>query len=69
LEEVTTARGAEAAVVDVAVTVAATVTATDAAIRARRLRAVRLASSSPSSVVVSAVDVVLLPLLKRLHVF
>lgn len=53
-----------AAVVDVAATVVATVTDTDDVTLARRPRVLRLASSSPSSVVASVEDVVL-PLLSR----
>jgi head-tail adaptor len=56
----TTARGAEEAVADVAVTVAST----DDVTRARRVRAVPPASSSLSSVVASVVDAVLPLLLK-----
>lgn len=62
-------RGAVEAVVDVAATVAATATATDDVIRARRARVVRLASSSLSSVVAlaGAVDAVMLLLPKQLR--
>lgn len=57
------------AVVDVAVTVVVTVTATAAVMPARRLRVLPLASSSPSSVVALAADVVLLLLRKQLRTF
>jgi hypothetical protein len=63
---VTTVSVVAEAVVDVVVTVAATVTVTAAVTRVRRPRVPPLASSSLSSVVASAVDVVLLPLRKRL---
>ena len=65
----TTVSAVVEAVVDVAVTVVVTATATAAVTPARRLRAVPLASSSPSSVVALDVDVVLLLLRKQLRTF
>ncbi|KAH8730649.1 hypothetical protein GQ44DRAFT_756514 [Phaeosphaeriaceae sp. PMI808] len=65
---VMTVRGAEEAVVDVAVTEVVTVTVIDDVIRVRRVRAVPPASSSLSSVVALGVDAVLLLLPKRLPI-
>lgn len=55
------------AVVEAVVAVAVTVASTAAVTRARRLRALPLASSSPSSVVALDVDVVLLLLRKAVE--
>jgi hypothetical protein len=65
---VTTVSAVVEAVVDVVVSVAATVTVTADVTKARRVRAVPLASSSPSSAVALAVDVALLLLRKQLRV-